>query len=471
MNRKLNIALKIIYPFFVALLLWLFFGEGEQEIIWGIMVIGVFAGLGILLYFQDSHSELAYKLTLVCFGISYFALFSNLIFIPIILDLILAYKYIRWILFLTIILLLITIIIFTIFYRSLKNNQSFIRIAILRAILWNTVLITSLAMLYLFIRILIISVVVDDEIGAGALICIVAILVAFYQIHSRLSLFVYEENDFILYLRSFTYNDEKIQTQLTDCSTPILKIGNPHTLINKGLGKSIFLLSPWKPMVNYYINKSHLVISVLDITDGVMWEIFNHLDHYEKFVYYIPNNKCLDQILEQSGKNSNIVIKTLHFIKEENVSPCAFSIKGDICLYSKSLKDVLNGLLKDDIKSLSIHQISGVIVHPEAISKVGLEQDRLNNTASTLLDGARIFKRTITKCTSYVGKILGALFMIILDFVGPILISFAGLMTAFCPERTDMGLDERGIAFRIFSLAIGIISLIYLFKNINELRK
>lgn len=125
-----------------------------------------------------------------------------------------------------------------------------------------------------------------------------------------------KDDNIILFLRRFSYDDRddpclsSLSSYLRQPSTPnytILKIADPSTIYCYASFGCNYLYLPttdWKKSLNSYIERAKLVVMVLDHSEGVLWEAFEHFDHKEKYIYYLPSLIQLNTII-----NDNIFIE------------------------------------------------------------------------------------------------------------------------------------------------------------------
>ena len=173
---------------------------------------------------------------------------------------------------------------------------------------------------------------------------VVCVLRFFKILLEDLRFLVYDEQRFILYLRSFTFDEKEdlIADELNEMEAymPIMKIGNPKSFFPKGIGHTFYLpKSNWKDQLDYYIQKAAYVFSVVDVSEGVMWELFEHEILSDKFIYHISDTDKIKSILNnpicEKYKYSKLMNCFKYIIDNNLISnKTTFVIKDDKCYYS-----------------------------------------------------------------------------------------------------------------------------------------
>lgn len=223
-----------------------------------------------------------------------------------------------------------------------------------------------------------------------------------YYCRRELNCFLYAEDSYYLYLRSFQFDDKEdaLLKWLPTGEKQIMKIGNPsnHLFPNIRSQKTMYhdvLFLPssnWKKHLDYYIYKAFSIISVVDDTQGVVWEMFHHSKYYHKIVFYVDSNEKLCKLESMVAENNDYksspllfyCINHLNYLKV--TTPFVFWIKGQRCYYDSV--NIVPSLLstKLDCTSKSYFDIETSL--DETISKVALEDTseykRWNKTSRTL---------------------------------------------------------------------------------------
>ena len=100
--------------------------------------------------------------------------------------------------------------------------------------------------------------------------------------------------------------------------------------------------SNWKKHLDYYIYKAFSVISVVDDTQGVVWEMFHHSEYYHKIVFYVDSSEklCkLERMVAESEefKSSPLLFYCISHLNKLGLwTPFVFWIKGKRCYYDNA---------------------------------------------------------------------------------------------------------------------------------------
>ena len=142
----------------------------------------------------------------------------------------------------------------------------------------------------------------------------------------------------ILFLRTFSFDKKNkyIEDTIKAIATQndVLTIGNPKTIFRKTIGKTLYLPTiNWKKWLDYYILKATKVILVVDNSEGVLWEMFEHINHLNKYIFIVPDKSVLMDILNDSNVSIEkyaLLMKYLQdVIEKTNMKQFVFSIKKD----------------------------------------------------------------------------------------------------------------------------------------------
>lgn len=227
-----------------------------------------------------------------------------------------------------------------------------------------------------------------------------------YYCKRKLNCFLYAEDSYYLYLRSFQFDDKEdsLLEWLPTGGKQIMKIGNPSSslfsniLSNGTMYNDVLFLpsSNWKKHLDYYIYKAFSVISVVDNTHGVVWEMFHHSEYYHKIVFYVDSNEklCkLEAMVVESNdfKSSPLLYYCInHLNKLKVTTPFVFWIKGNRCYYDSV--NIVSLLLSTRLDCTSKSYFDIDISLDETISKVVSEDTREYkrwNKASSILSLVR----------------------------------------------------------------------------------
>ena len=247
-----------------------------------------------------------------------------------------------------------------------------------------------------------------------------------YYCRRELNCFLYAEDSYHLYLRSFQFDDKEdsLLKLLPSSGKQIMKIGNPLSklfpsiLSNRTMYHDVLFLpsSNWKKHLDYYIYKAFSVISVVDDTQGVVWEMFHHSEYYHKIVFYVDSSEklCkLERMVAESEyfKSSPILYYCIsHLNKLELRTPFVFWIKGNRCYFDSV--NIVPSLLstKLDCASRSYFDIDTSLDETiyKAASEDTSEYNRWNKASSIL----SLVRRTFSFINAKLPLGLFALFII-----------------------------------------------------------
>lgn len=161
---------------------------------------------------------------------------------------------------------------------------------------------------------------------------------------------------FVLYLRSFKFdkseqNDEILRMlEVVDKETEVLRVGNPRTLFDTNSSCKTYYLNStdWQVEVRKLMSKTQHVVSVIDNTEGILWELFNNYEMRWKIVYVVYDLTRLKYLMTleqyedarrvspQLGEVLEALVtqaeskdaKQLAFVCEDNQWWCSTSISG-----------------------------------------------------------------------------------------------------------------------------------------------
>ena len=163
---------------------------------------------------------------------------------------------------------------------------------------------------------------------------------------------------YVLFLRPFAYDKnlddyeclQKIRNAVS--SHIILRVGNPNSIFSFRIGVETYFLPTidWKSELQELIEHSRQVIVVLGSSEGVLWEVFNNIEHSHKYIYYIDNTNDLEYILNSQYcydfKDTFIIrfLSSLSSMNVEEVFPdkhCAFTVYDGAVYYSNDISKVI----------------------------------------------------------------------------------------------------------------------------------
>ena len=110
---------------------------------------------------------------------------------------------------------------------------------------------------------------------------------------------------YILYLRRFATDDSTIDMKCIEDLTKnefgleLMKIGNPASIFQCSMDYSCVFLGTtnWKKQLRQYIKCAKIVFVQVDVSDGVIWEMFENTDYKSKYIYNVPQTKNIPLII------------------------------------------------------------------------------------------------------------------------------------------------------------------------------
>lgn len=126
-----------------------------------------------------------------------------------------------------------------------------------------------------------------------ALISAYIVYLSFYH---NFAYIIYRRSKYVLFLRNFAMDDQIREASLLSeiegvCNKQrlfLMRIGNPKTIFDSSPGKTFYLKTVnWKEELQKHIKDAKLIFTVISYSDGLFWEIFNHVQYTPKFVYHI----------------------------------------------------------------------------------------------------------------------------------------------------------------------------------------
>jgi len=181
---------------------------------------------------------------------------------------------------------------------------------------------------------------------------------------------------YILYLRRFSNDDNPTDLECLELLTKndygldVMRIGNPKRFFMYAFYFSTIYLNTtnWKEQLRNYIKCSKVVFSQIDISEGVVWEIFENTDYISKYIYNIPNVSLIPQIIENirpKVPNESLTFFSefcyvLNFIydKHDDNESMLFCFEQDGVFYSRDVGDMLElkirGAKSDSLKTVQM---------------------------------------------------------------------------------------------------------------------
>lgn len=488
MRKVGTIISRVLYPFLFLFCTWLFLFSEETNNIVNLIFVFVFFGLMIMFFpsvygfNEKKHGEKTFIIGAIIASIAFI--------IPIIASsvylIIIAYNKLKAMAVITGLLLGLSVFSFFITFfklRSILNEQnvkdniaqSIASSRIITLFLWST---TSICLIVLTILLAFssFSTFLDKDfihvfgkwcvstklmISLGIMPWGFVSLYSFIKLYSDFHFLIYDKENYLLFLRSFRFDNKEYTLNLTlkEFGLPVLKIGNPKTFFPKGVGDVFYLPSSnWKKQLDYYISHAKYIFSVVDATEGVLWEMFKHLDSIEKFVYYISDKATLHKFLmeNESGEYSNTSLMYCFkkILSDNSIEQCAFCIREGVCYYSDEIT-IIHFVVKhektDTIKSFTIDFQNFII----PIAKSEDKYKEQYNSIDKLRELSRIMKRLFKHNLSITGFILRLVFFVFIIVSSLGLITMGLLLLFNCSMVSDMVSEGERIPEGIFGVLLG----------------
>lgn len=167
---------------------------------------------------------------------------------------------------------------------------------------------------------------------------------------------------YILFLRRFIKDDSQ---QVKDCldnlsmnssGYNIMKIGNPQTLFfYSDLYDTVYLNSSnWQKELKKYISCSKLVFLIIDVSDGVIWEMVENSEYLEKYIYCILDGENIDgvkkKLSEHASLNEVLNMQIQRFLSNLQIQQVKqmtlFTFEHGQITYSNNMSSILKYKLK-----------------------------------------------------------------------------------------------------------------------------
>ena len=154
----------------------------------------------------------------------------------------------------------------------------------------------------------------------------------------------YKRPQYLLFLRNFSMDNRIREAHLlsdlegicNELRLFLMRIGNPRTMLDFSAGKTFYLKTiNWKDQLHDHIEDAKIVLSVISNSDGLFWEIFNHVQYLSKFIYHILDiSKMRDDL--RDGKYDRIkhtkLGGILYFVSMAYGGPFAYCEGGGFCV-------------------------------------------------------------------------------------------------------------------------------------------
>lgn len=482
----MKLIIKIVIIIVVAIIIWFvcFTGEDNSSYLWiiplteyrhyGVISYCLFIGFGMMSLFgfdkNETHPIINKLIKVISISILYvgaFLFFLPIIILPVMLGLItiITRTYSNNYPIFVLLECVFTIVIVT--YISIivliKFTQKYRFIASLRILFICSSLL--LCVLYLVSGISSLSATDEEYIWIGLLFNVMTLFIVGWLMFKELYFIVYDKKQYLLYLRSFQFDRNEIEVAgyLNVVGLPVMKIGNPNTFFPKGAGDVFYLPTVnWKKQLNYYIDRAKYIFSVVDMTEGVLWEMFEHQEQSDKFVYYISNSENLRVLLKRIPKQrKTILMECIEVLSNiPSINRCAFHIRDGKCYYSDPETILKMMVCSENLNNVNFFRV--VNTHREPYFKV-----TSNKTDSKdyykYIDLGRILVRTskrfVNRSVSIPLTIAFYLFWLLF-----MLIMIAGLICVFLPDSFYLwvGIEPWTIGERIvcFIVVLFMINLV-----------
>lgn len=201
--------------------------------------------------------------------------------------------------FLGLVIILIVLTVFSSLLYFLKNRFLIIYSTSSSLIVYRIILLVCITISSLLYTVL--SVIIyfkDDSIDncvslSTALLSVWIVYLTFYHNFAYAN---YKRSQYVLFLRNFTMDEQICEAKLLEeidnvCNKHrlfLMRIGNPRTVFDSSFGKTFYLQTVnWKTELQNHIKDAKLVFTVISNSDGLFWEIFNHVQYSSKFIYHI----------------------------------------------------------------------------------------------------------------------------------------------------------------------------------------
>lgn len=176
------------------------------------------------------------------------------------------------------------------------------------------------------------------------------------------------ENNIVV-LRSFTYDDdiqyrnilEKLNEICNKINLNVMYIGNPNRIFNVISDcKCYFLPSiDWQSEVSHLIKEANMVFCYLGVSEGILWELLNHKDAWDKFLFYIDNQSigiCLLEMLNNCDncKSNTLgsIVKRINVLFDSHEAGIIFIIRENKCYYFYNLLQCIKSVENNDLMNV-----------------------------------------------------------------------------------------------------------------------
>lgn len=196
----------------------------------------------------------------------------------------------------------------------------------------------------------------------------------------------YSNKNFVFFLRSFQIDDSVEDNIISAINSGlsytaknklrILRIGNPSlTMYDAAFGADTFFLptNDWQPVVRKYISEAKAVVVLINVpktednsessqakfTQGVIWELYNNLEHRRKFIYCIEKisthtSSGYLELLDDEKKDTlltNCIVSILDYAQTTAFTDdrCIFTYDGEKCLLFNKIESAVKYTLGQNL--------------------------------------------------------------------------------------------------------------------------
>lgn len=158
---------------------------------------------------------------------------------------------------------------------------------------------------------------VDENIvgllGSAGWVLLVGIEI--YKSMRRVYLFSnYYKPYYFLFLRRFIKDDQPQVKKCLDAlihnraGYDVMKIGDPQTLFShSNLYDTVYLTSTdWQTHLRKHIGCAKLVFSVIDTSEGVIWEMIENTDYLDKYIYCMSDWEHVDDVKKKLNEHPTL---------------------------------------------------------------------------------------------------------------------------------------------------------------------
>lgn len=318
-----------------------------------------------------------------------------------------------------------------------------------------------------------------DEYGIVFLIAM-CIVLSFMNMEEKIYFVTIPKLKYNFFLRPFNKDtslkiDKEIISnfpeELVEIADPMSKKGN-----EKFSGKGFFLpTNNWKKELSYYIKKAKYVFCCIGMTDGVKWEMFEHDEISDKFIFYFDGKTPIKNIVQNvshTNQKDSKVFSVLTYLQNIDLNHSIyFTIKNNKCFYTANLSDIASFLNNQ----ITPHTLNSFVFEYNKNHKKN-EKSRNTKFKYFFKDIIRLFNTIFgSKSLNAIvivasGLLYGCLILFwFIVSIGFILLGLASLISLISPSIRDwLGFDESSketLKFGIFGIVVGVYFLKLIFDK------